>query len=403
MNESSKNPVVVIVDDEDLVLQSISSFLELETDYEVLTFNSAQKALEEINRRPIDLVISDFLMPEMNGLEFLVEVRKFFPDIPLILITGYADKENAINSINKIGLFQYIEKPWDNDQLKIAIRNGLHSKELKEALMNKVKELDKVLLDRDRLVEHDNLMKNELALAQRLQVKMLPDNPLLYNGIEICARYKPALEIGGDFYDVISLADNQLAILIADVTGHGIQAALSTSLLKFAFSSYSGRQVKASEILGGMNKILHQILPMDIFVAALVIVINPLSGDTTIVNGGIPHPFLIKREERKIEKIPVNGLILGFTDNEIYETGEEYQFVLKSNESLILFTDGVTEAENEGGKFFEDGHLVKYLFTNLNKGLETVLDGILEKVDQFIHSHKNRDDITIIGIDKISS
>jgi serine phosphatase RsbU (regulator of sigma subunit) len=400
---SSKSPVVVIVDDEDLVLQSISSFLELETDYEVLTFNSPKKALEEINNRPVDIVISDFLMPEMNGLEFLVEVRKYFPDIPLILITGYADKENAINSINKIGLFQYIEKPWENDQLQIVIRNGLQNKDLKEALMKKVKELDNVLLDRDRLVEHNNLMKNELTLARRLQVKMLPDNPLSHNGIRVCAKYKPALEIGGDFYDVISLADNRLAIVIADVTGHGIQAALSTSLLKFAFSSFSGLEVKAEEILGGMNKILHHILPIDIFVAAMVITINPLNGLGTIVNGGIPHPFLLKRKERKIEKIPVNGLILGFTDENIYKTGEQYHFALKENESLILFTDGVTEAENQDGIFFEDGQLVKYLSSILDKDGETVLDGILSQVEQFIHSKKNRDDITIIGIDKISS
>ncbi|MBC8228532.1 response regulator, partial [bacterium] len=110
--------VILLVDDEEMVTTSISTLLMLETDYDVLTFNSPGKALEEIQNEEIDLVISDYLMPgEMNGIEFLLEMKEVQPDAIRILLTAYADKENAIKAINEVGLYQYVEKPWDNDAL----------------------------------------------------------------------------------------------------------------------------------------------------------------------------------------------------------------------------------------------------------------------------------------------
>ncbi|MBU0519763.1 response regulator, partial [bacterium] len=110
-------PTVIVVDDEEIVLTSIESFLSLESDYNVVTFTSAKSALDYIGQKDVDLVISDYLMPEMDGISFLAEVRILRPEIPRVILTGYADKENAIKAINEVGLFQYIEKPWDNNDL----------------------------------------------------------------------------------------------------------------------------------------------------------------------------------------------------------------------------------------------------------------------------------------------
>ena len=139
--------VVMIVDDEEMVLSSIASFLTLETDYEVITFASAPEALSYATENPVDLVISDFLMPEMDGINFLARMREIKPDVPRILLTGYADKENAIKAINEVGLFQYIEKPWDNDQLRIVLRNGLEKKQLLIQLQGKVAQINKAYAD----------------------------------------------------------------------------------------------------------------------------------------------------------------------------------------------------------------------------------------------------------------
>ena len=141
--ENHETGKIVIVDDEEMVLTSINSFLTLETEYHVTSFTSAEKALEFVQDNDVDLVISDYLMPQMDGISFLARVREIKPEIPRIILTGYADKENAIKAINEVGLFQYIEKPWDNEDLRIIIRNGLEKKQLMKHLQLKIDEINK--------------------------------------------------------------------------------------------------------------------------------------------------------------------------------------------------------------------------------------------------------------------
>jgi len=147
MESEARKPTVIVVDDEEMVLTSLSSFLNLETEYEVKTFLSAQEALTYMQDQPFDLVISDYLMPEMNGIKFLAAVRELRPEVPRIILTGYADKENAIKAINEVGLFQYIEKPWDNDDLLIVLRNGLERQMLMKKLEEKIGEINKAYSD----------------------------------------------------------------------------------------------------------------------------------------------------------------------------------------------------------------------------------------------------------------
>ena len=136
------NSTIVLVDDEEMVLTSLNSFLTLETKYDVKTYLSAAKALDFIKSNEVDLVISDYLMPEMDGITFLAKVRELKPEIPRIILTGYADKENAIKAINDVGLFQYIEKPWDNNDLLIILRNGLERQNLLKKLQSKISEIN---------------------------------------------------------------------------------------------------------------------------------------------------------------------------------------------------------------------------------------------------------------------
>ena len=147
MSKQENGKTIVLVDDEEIVLDSIEAFLNLETDYTLATFLSAKEALEFIRNNDVALVISDYLMPEMDGIQFLARVREIKAEIPRIILTGYADKENAIKAINEVGLFQYIEKPWDNDDLKIVIRNGVERQELMKKLQEKMIEIDKAHTD----------------------------------------------------------------------------------------------------------------------------------------------------------------------------------------------------------------------------------------------------------------
>ena len=150
MSEGNGSPtaeVVLIVDDEEMVLNSINSFLTLETDYEVVTFTDPQQALEHVTANDVDLVISDYLMPQMDGITFLSKVKDVKPDVPRIILTGYSDKENAIKAINEVGLFHYVEKPWDNDRLHLIIRNGLEKQQLLKELRHKIVAIDKAHSD----------------------------------------------------------------------------------------------------------------------------------------------------------------------------------------------------------------------------------------------------------------
>lgn len=134
---------IVIVDDEEMVVTSLSSFLALETNYNVKTFTSVNAALAFIETNPVDLVMSDYLMPEMDGITFLSKVRDIYPQVPRIILTGYADKENAIKAINDVGLFQYLEKPWDNSDILIVLRNGLERNKLMKKLQEKIDEINR--------------------------------------------------------------------------------------------------------------------------------------------------------------------------------------------------------------------------------------------------------------------
>ena len=133
---------IVVVDDEKIVTSAFKTLFMVEGFENAAFFNNPKEALKYLENNVPDLIISDFLMPEMNGLEFLTEAKKLYPEVSKILLTGYADKENAIRAINEVGLYRYIEKPWDNDDLIINIKNGIERSYLLSQLRQKITELE---------------------------------------------------------------------------------------------------------------------------------------------------------------------------------------------------------------------------------------------------------------------
>jgi putative two-component system response regulator len=148
---------VMLVDDEAMVALSLKSFLELETSYRVLMFTSPAAALDALASEHIDVIIADFMMPEMDGITFLRHARELRPLTTRILLTGYADKDNAIRAINEAGLYYYIEKPWDNEHLKVIVRNGIERTSLFNELDMRVTALEQANIElhglRGRMVQ----------------------------------------------------------------------------------------------------------------------------------------------------------------------------------------------------------------------------------------------------------
>jgi DNA-binding NtrC family response regulator len=138
----NRKPAIVLVDDEEMILTSIRTLLMLEADYEVTCFTSPVEAVRHLEKNAVDVTVSDYLMPGMTGVQFLAAAKRCQPEATRVLLTGHADKASAIQAINEVGLFQYLEKPWDNAQLLLVIQQGVERTGLLRELRQKIAELD---------------------------------------------------------------------------------------------------------------------------------------------------------------------------------------------------------------------------------------------------------------------
>ena len=164
---------IVIVDDEKIVTSAFKTLLKVEGFSDVNCFNNPEEAVDFLKSNTPDIIVSDFLMPQMNGLEFLTKAKELYPEVSMILLTGYADKENAIKAINEIGLYKYIEKPWDNDDLLVNIRNGIERSHLLSDLRDKITQLEDA---KSQLEIYSNRL--EELVAERTRDLMIANSKL---------------------------------------------------------------------------------------------------------------------------------------------------------------------------------------------------------------------------------
>jgi DNA-binding NtrC family response regulator len=142
VTQNGYKPTVMIVDDEDMVITSVKAFLQLETDFEIRGFTDPEEAASFARDNRVDVAVSDYLMPKMNGIQLLSKVKETQPEASRVLLTGHADKQSAIQAINEVALFQYLEKPWDNAQLLLVVQSGAERAKLFRDLREKVEALD---------------------------------------------------------------------------------------------------------------------------------------------------------------------------------------------------------------------------------------------------------------------
>ncbi len=203
--------LIVVVDDEKIVTSAFKTLLKVEGFSNAHFFNNPEEALEFLKSNTPDLVISDFLMPEMNGLEFLSEVKKMYPEVSKILLTGYADKENAIRAINEVGLYRYIEKPWDNDDLILNIRNGIERSYLLSELRKKIAELEAAKKELEKYSHNlEQIVEERTADLKQSNAKLegifnyCADGIVIINEDGIIEQVNPACE------NLIGLVENKL-------------------------------------------------------------------------------------------------------------------------------------------------------------------------------------------------
>jgi DNA-binding NtrC family response regulator len=157
LNRNGHKPSILIADDEEMVITSIRAFLQLESEFDIHGFTDPQEAVAFAGANTVDVAVSDYLMPKMNGIQLLGKIKELQPETSRVLLTGHADKQSAIQAINQVALFQYLEKPWDNQQLLLVVQSGAERSRLLRDLREKVGELDSA---------HSNLKSVQTRLIQ---------------------------------------------------------------------------------------------------------------------------------------------------------------------------------------------------------------------------------------------
>ncbi|MBO5738637.1 response regulator [bacterium] len=226
---------IVVVDDEKMVTSAFATLLKVEGFNDVHFFNNPEEALTFLKENTPDLIISDFIMPEMNGLEFLSEVKKLHPEVSRILLTGYADKENAIRAINEVGLYRYIEKPWDNDDLIINIKNGIERSYLLSQLRQKIAELEIAKKDLEKYSH------NLEQLVEERTVDLKQSNAKLTGIITNCADGIVIINEEGIIEQVNTSCEN--------LVGHISEKIINVSIDEFLFNkkTFISKELSLSE------------------------------------------------------------------------------------------------------------------------------------------------------------
>ncbi len=392
-------PSILIVDDEELVLLSLREMFSLESDYFVIAASHPRQALREVERTPLDVVISDYLMPEMNGVEFLKEVMRLQPEAVRILLTGYADKQNAIHAINQAGIYQYLEKPWDNQGLLLVVSNALEKKSLRQQLTEKLTTLDRLVMDHSQLLDRHRLLEQELEMAAQVQRSLLPPRFPQVEGYRFDTVYTPCQALGGDYYDFFARG-NDLVILVSDVIGHGAQAALATMLIKGIFQEAASRNGAPLDLLAEMNVKLHRALPEGMYVAASVVCLRPGIPRVELANAGLPFPFVLRAAEKRLDTITMAGTPLGLFPGSSTACHDARDLTLTSDDVLLVATDGIGSIPGTKDELFQDQQLEQCLVELAGNDGGEVIETLVRQAMSFGHHQPLPDDVSLVAITK---
>ena len=381
MAESYK---ILVVDDEPdlepLMLQRMRRHIRAGR-YNFVFAHNGVEALEVLHQDDeIDMVVSDINMPQMDGLTLLEQIPKVDPNIRSIIISAYGDMKNIRTAMNR-GAFDFVTKPLDFNDLRITIdRTLVHLTEWREALAS-----------RDQLVA----LQNELDVASGMQQSILPTVFPQGDDFQSFASMEPARNVGGDFYDFMRLSDDKVGLAIADVSGKGVPAALfmmsSRTLLKGAAigNYHPGATLKE------VNDLLCEDNDAMMFVTLLYAVFDPATGEVSYANGGHNTPVVVHADGSYTILRMTGGIALGVMPD--FEFDQD-SIKLLPGDTLVLYTDGVTEAMNEDGEEYGMDRLCEVLASAPSIRAQDISDTIFESIREFAGEAPQSDDITCLTL-----
>ena len=379
---------ILVVDDEpDLELLIRQKFRKQirDNEYEFAFAQNGVEALSAIAHQPeIGMVLSDINMPEMDGLTLLQKLGELKnPALMAVIVSAYGDMDNIRTAMNR-GAFDFLTKPIDFNDLEATITKTIVQLEV----------LKQAIRDREQLLS----VRNDLTTAARIQQSILPQKFPPFperSEVDVYAQMTPAKEVGGDFYDFFFIDQDRLAFLIGDVSGKGVPAAIFMAVSRTLLKAIATQVVNPGESLRRLNQLLIPESNGRMFVTIFYGILNTRTGDVQFSFGAHNPPF-IKRKEGEVERIShESGFLLGMMDDMEYDV---HKVTLRPGDTILLYTDGVTEAMNGSAELFEESRLVEALRRSNGAPLPEMLKGIQDDLVRFTAGTTQSDDITMLAL-----
>ncbi len=376
---------ILVVDDEPdlehLVLQRMRREIR-NNQYSFVFARNGVEALECLNdeEETIDMVLTDINMPQMDGLTLLKQIPTVDPNVRCVIVSAYGDMKNIRTAMNR-GAFDFITKPIDFEDMRLTIDRTLsHLAMLREALES-----------RDKLVE----LKSDLALASSMQQSILPTKFPESPDFQVFGGMEPAHDVGGDFFDVIELSDGRIGVAVADVSGKGVPAALFMMISRTLLNSISIAYSNPGETLSEVNRLLQNNNEALMFVTVFFAIFDPASGELVYANSG-HNPPLIVHADGSLTLLPkTQGIALGVAPDCTYEKNTTS---LAPGDAIILYTDGVTEAENGEGEQFGVVRLCEVFAAATPRDARKTNETVFQAVKNFAGDAPQFDDITCLTL-----
>lgn len=359
-------------------------------EYEFAFAHNGLEALQKLLETPdFDIILSDINMPEMDGLTLLAKVNELKnPAMKCIMVSAYGDMDNIRSAMNK-GAFDFATKPIDLDDLSRTIE----------------KAIEQVRYIRESQQEHNQLesIKNDLAIAGEIQQTILPRSfppfPELTEVVDIYASMTPAKDVGGDFYDFFQIDDERIGLVIADVSGKGVPASLFMAVSRTLLRATALRGVSSAECLTYANKLLCKESLDSMFVTVFYGIYHYKTGMMDYTNAGHNPPYLL-RGGRTVECLPVaSNFVVGVFDDIEFESNT---LTFGIGDTLLLYTDGVTEAFNDKREQFSESNLQDILASmHESSSAKEVVTSVLQSVKTFSGDYPQSDDITLLSLQRI--
>jgi phosphoserine phosphatase RsbU/P len=383
---------ILVVDDEPDVGGMISQQYENTlAGYPVEFFfaYNGREALNLMEAQPIDVILTDLKMPVMDGLELLSHVNIRWPLVKVVVISAYNDIKNIRKAMNQ-GSFDFIIKPIEFEDLERTVGKAIKAAQDFRSIVS------------EKAIEHEKFMEieKELEAARDIQSAFIPQNfQQLFEktNFEIYGTMRPAKEVGGDFFDFFLVGQAQVGMVIGDVSGKGVPAALFMTMTRAALRCYSSQNIPA--FLGQTNAFLCNRNESCMFVTLFYATLDTRTGELTCCNAGHNPPFIVSRDGSLQEIGRNQNFALGILDQ--IELAEN-KITLKSGDSLVVYTDGVTEAMNADQEMFGETKLKAYLMQHAHLSPKELILGLVSEVQSFVKSEHQSDDIAIFCIKNVS-